>query len=325
MSSSRYVGRHGSARRSRLRLPSLGGARVGRTAAKSVAGVGIVLGCGAVVVAPTSAIGPIDASGALGVQQSSAEEQLAERDADSSSRSTERGAPEAVSAPTATKGAAHGSSAVDVEAVAEPKPKREPVEEDKDKDEEQDRDEEPDEEQDRDEEETDEEQDSSEDAGTEPSPTSTTSSEETRSSESGGSRSSSRSSSSSSPSSGSSSSSSSPQTGGYRSTAASLGLGPNAQGVYSAVRSQFPDMTNIGGYRAGDPGDHGSGKAVDIMVTGSRGDEVAAWLQQNASRLNITYIIWKQRIWHPGGSWESMSDRGDATQNHFDHVHVSVR
>lgn len=80
-------------------------------------------------------------------------------------------------------------------------------------------------------------------------------------------------------------------------------------------------MTNIGGYRAGDPGDHGSGKAVDIMVTGSRGDQVASWLQQNAGRL---YIIWKQRIWHPGGSWESMSDRGDATQNHFDHVHVSV-
>lgn len=318
MSSSRYVGRHGSTRRSRLPLPSLGGAKVGRTAAKSVAGVGVVLGCGAVVVAPTPAIGTVDARSALGVQQSSATEQLAERDADSSSRSAERGSPDAVSAPIATKGAGQGSASVDVEAIAEPKPKREPVEEGED------------EAQDRDEEEADEESDSSDDESTEPSASSTTSPDESRSSESSDSRSSSPSTASSSPSStstsnsSSSSSSSSPKTGSYRSKAAGLGLGPNAQDVYSAVRTQFPDMTNIGGYRAGDPGDHGSGKAVDIMVTGSRGDQVAAWLQQNAGRLNITYIIWKQRIWHPGGSWESMSDRGDATQNHFDHVHVSV-
>ena len=90
------------------------------------------------------------------------------------------------------------------------------------------------------------------------------------------------------------------------------------------MRTQFPDMTNIGGYRAGDPGDHGSGNAVDIMVTGARGDQVAAWLQSNAGSLNIKYIIWQQRIWMPGGSWKPMEDRGDPTQNHFDHVHVSV-
>ena len=315
MSSSRYVGRHGSARRTRLPLPSLGGVRIGRTAAKSVAGVGVVLGCGAVLVAPTAAIGPVDVSGAIGMEQSSADEQLAERDAETSSRSAERSAPHAVSAPTATKGAAHGSASVDVGAVAKPKPKSEPTDDDEDETEEKD------------------DEDSSDDEGSEPSATSTTSPDEDRSEESSSSRSSSRSSSSSSsstPSSSSSSSSSSsgggsPETGNYRSKAASLGLGSNAQGVYSAVRTRFPDMTNIGGYRAGDPGDHGSGKAVDIMVTGSRGDEVAAWLQQNAGRLNISYIIWKQRIWHPGGSWQSMSDRGDATQNHFDHVHVSVK
>ncbi|MGO4242986.1 ligand-binding protein SH3, partial [Janibacter sp. RAF20_2_2] len=113
-------------------------------------------------------------------------------------------------------------------------------------------------------------------------------------------------------------------TGNYASQGAALGLGPNAQKVYSAVRTQFPDMTNIGGFRAGDPGDHGSGNAVDIMVTGSRGDQVASWLQANAGQLNIKYLIWKQRIWLPGSGWRPMEDRGDPTQNHFDHVHVSV-
>ena len=116
-----------------------------------------------------------------------------------------------------------------------------------------------------------------------------------------------------------------PRRAGRHRLGAALGLGPNAQKVYSAVRTQFPDMTNIGGYRAGDPGDHGSGNAVDIMVTGSRGDQVASWLQANAGQLNIKYIIWKQRIWMPGGSWKPMEDRGDPTQNHFDHVHVSLR
>ena len=60
------------------------------------------------------------------------------------------------------------------------------------------------------------------------------------------------------------------------------------------------------------------------MVTGSTGDAIAAYLQQNAGRLNIKYLIWKQRYWQPGSDWRMMSDRGSATQNHYDHVHVSV-
>ena len=90
------------------------------------------------------------------------------------------------------------------------------------------------------------------------------------------------------------------------------------------MRTQFPGMSDIGGYRAGDAGDHGSGRAVDIMTGSGDGDAVAAYLQQHAGELNITYVIWKQRIWTPGGSWTPMADRGDPTQNHFDHVHVSV-
>lgn len=299
MSSSRYVGRHGSARRTRARLglPSVAGSGVGRTAAKSVAGVGIVLGCGAFVIAPTSAIGASGAaSGALGVQQSSASDLLADRDASpaDASRSAQRSAPVAVSAPSGAKGADQGSvGELGVDAVAKPKPKPEPVEKDEP---------EPVEES------TEDATDDADEAMATPRPSETQSS-----------RSSSR---SESPSTGGSGGA--PSTGNYAAEASELGLGPNAQGVYSAVRTQFPDMTDIGGYRAGDGGDHGSGNAVDVMVTGSRGDQVAEWLQQNASSLNIKYVIWKQRIWHPGGTWEPMEDRGDPTQNHFDHVHVSV-
>lgn len=117
---------------------------------------------------------------------------------------------------------------------------------------------------------------------------------------------------------------SSVNTTGFSAQASAIGLGPNASGVYSAVRTQFPSVTNIGGYRAGDPGDHGTGRAVDIMVTGSSGDAIASYLQANAGRLNIKYLIWKQRYWQPGSSWRFMEDRGSATANHYDHVHVSV-
>jgi hypothetical protein len=51
---------------------------------------------------------------------------------------------------------------------------------------------------------------------------------------------------------------------------------------------------------------------------------VAEYLQGRAGELGITYLIWKQRRWSPGGSWVAMEDRGSATANHYDHVHVSV-
>lgn len=309
MSSSRYVGRHGGARRARprLTLPSVGGAGVGRTAAKSVAGVGIVLGCGAFVIAPTSAVGSSGAgSGALGVQ-SSASDLLADRDATASgsSRSVQRSAPVAVSAPSGTKGADQDSvGELGVDAVAKPKPRPTPKPVVKD--------------------EPEPVEESTEESTDESSDTTEGSEETARSSETDTSRSSSRSDSSAESSTDGSGTGGAPSTDNYGAEASALGLGPNAQGVYSAVRTQFPDMTDIGGYRAGDGGDHGSGNAVDVMVSGARGDQVAAWLQQNAGRLNITYVIWKQRIWTPGGSWKPMEDRGDPTQNHFDHVHVSV-
>ncbi len=104
----------------------------------------------------------------------------------------------------------------------------------------------------------------------------------------------------------------------------SSGMTANAVAVINEVHASFPALTNIGGYRAGDPGDHGSGHAVDIMCSTSQGDALAAHLQGMSGTLHIKYIIWKQRIWYPGGGWKPMADRGSTTANHYDHVHVSV-
>jgi hypothetical protein len=74
-------------------------------------------------------------------------------------------------------------------------------------------------------------------------------------------------------------------------------------------------------------GEHGLGRACDIMSTPEQGAVVALWAQQNAVRLHVMYIIWQQHIWSPSRAdegWRLMADRGSPTQNHMDHVHVSV-
>lgn len=81
-----------------------------------------------------------------------------------------------------------------------------------------------------------------------------------------------------------------------------------------------PTMHGVAG--RGGSSDHPSGRAVDFMVNRSTGDALAECAIRNQSELGITYVIWRQRINH-GSGWKPMSDRGSATANHFDHVHVS--
>lgn len=104
-------------------------------------------------------------------------------------------------------------------------------------------------------------------------------------------------------------------------------LQSNARSVYRAVCAIFPQVTSYGGIRPGDSGDHGTGRALDIMITGETGWEIARYLQANAGALGITYLIYQQQIWmagDPASAWSGMEDRGGATANHFDHVHVST-
>ena len=97
------------------------------------------------------------------------------------------------------------------------------------------------------------------------------------------------------------------------------------------IYEQF-GITDIGGYREGDPQDHGKGLALDVMVPKSSklGDEVAQLAIDNIKEAGITYIIWKQRFYmevqNKYGApkkWNPMEDRGSITQNHYDHVHIS--
>ncbi|WP_203338137.1 hypothetical protein [Nocardioides limicola] len=107
---------------------------------------------------------------------------------------------------------------------------------------------------------------------------------------------------------------------------ASASGGANVQKVLRATCAFAPEIRSYGGIRGGG-GDHGRGKALDIMVSGERGWQIANHLRANYRQLGITYIIYAQRIWsldRSGEGWRPMSNRGSATANHYDHVHVSV-
>ncbi|MEU8123992.1 hypothetical protein AB0C21_35235 [Spirillospora sp. NPDC049024] len=111
---------------------------------------------------------------------------------------------------------------------------------------------------------------------------------------------------------------------------------PTMRTALLEIARMFGPFPVIGCYRStGDPQDHGDGRACDFMEsTGGRtpsagaqrhGDQVARYAVANARRLGISYVIWKQHIWNVrGGGWRPMEDRGSITQNHYDHVHISV-
>ena len=110
------------------------------------------------------------------------------------------------------------------------------------------------------------------------------------------------------------------------------GLQPQTAAFKEEVANLF-GITSFSGYRPGDPGDHGKGLAIDFMVpVGSAlGDQIADYAIQNMASRGINYIIWKQRFYAPYDSkygpaytWNPMPDRGSVTENHYDHVHVSM-
>lgn len=106
------------------------------------------------------------------------------------------------------------------------------------------------------------------------------------------------------------------------------GLTSRGVTVLRAVCNQFPGISSFGGYRGGGGSYHSSGRAIDAMISGEAGWEVARWVRANASALGVTEVIYAQKIWtsqRAGDGWRGMSDRGSASANHYDHVHISVR
>ncbi|CAL9407172.1 hypothetical protein SUDANB121_01591 [Nocardiopsis dassonvillei] len=118
---------------------------------------------------------------------------------------------------------------------------------------------------------------------------------------------------------------------------------PRTEQMRELVIEEFGEGREVGGvgcYRAVGGwvvGEHPKGRACDFMVNGNgqmpsqdqidRGWAIAEWARENADRLGIMYVIYRQQIWdvrRGDTGWRAMADRGSITENHFDHVHISM-
>lgn len=90
-------------------------------------------------------------------------------------------------------------------------------------------------------------------------------------------------------------------------------------------------------YRPGNSGEHPKGRACDFAAqqdgfggdaTGddrTYGNNLAAFLVDNADQLAVLYVIWYRQIWLPSSGWKSYSGAaGDPSSDHTNHVHLSV-
>ncbi|WP_435084049.1 transglycosylase family protein [Gordonia hongkongensis] len=100
-----------------------------------------------------------------------------------------------------------------------------------------------------------------------------------------------------------------------------------------AIAAKFPQIQTIGGWRADGGGynDHPSGRAVDVMIPNytsaqgiALGNAVNKYILDNKKHFKLEYTIWRQTYYPAVGKSNIMNNRGDPTQNHFDHVHATV-
>lgn len=100
------------------------------------------------------------------------------------------------------------------------------------------------------------------------------------------------------------------------------------------------DVGGVGCYRAVGGwvvGEHPKGRACDFMLSNNgrmpseeqvqRGWDISEWARENADDLGVMYVIYRQQIWdvrRGDTDWRNMADRGSITENHFDHVHISM-
>ena len=122
--------------------------------------------------------------------------------------------------------------------------------------------------------------------------------------------------------------------------ASERGQTPDALRVMRCIHARWPQIRSLLGVRPGDPRDHGTGRAVDVMIpnygspTGvALGTEVAEWARANATALGVTYIIWREHLWsatradegwRPCGTQASCYTGPNPSASHRDHVHISV-
>lgn len=114
-------------------------------------------------------------------------------------------------------------------------------------------------------------------------------------------------------------------------TGSEKGLQRNTILIARAISAAFPEIKDIGGVRADSLKWHPNGLAIDVMIPNptsaegkALGDRVLSFAMQHASKYGLNHAIWRQTMYTQGGAPRGMEDRGGATANHMDHVHIAT-
>jgi hypothetical protein len=91
-----------------------------------------------------------------------------------------------------------------------------------------------------------------------------------------------------------------------------------------SVSAVFPEIQSIGGVRPDGLRWHPNGLALDVMVPNpasaagiALGDQIVAYVMENAERFGIQDAIWRGTYYTPGG-------RRASGYGHYDHVHITT-
>ena len=106
----------------------------------------------------------------------------------------------------------------------------------------------------------------------------------------------------------------------------------NVQSIVRDVWSRYSQIKTMYGWRRDVTPDHPAGRAVDVMIPSYKSNSALGWqianyYRANASKYNINYIIFDQKIWSVARNsegWRAMANRGGDTANHKDHVHINT-
>lgn len=103
-----------------------------------------------------------------------------------------------------------------------------------------------------------------------------------------------------------------------------IAVRPHVQSFADACQAAT-GASNFGTYNGHSPT---ADRALDIFVpvnSAELGTAICDFAIKNLEDYGVDYIIYRQRIYNPEVApyWRGMPDRGDLTQNHYDHVHIS--
>lgn len=94
--------------------------------------------------------------------------------------------------------------------------------------------------------------------------------------------------------------------------------------VARSISASFPEIHQIGGVRPDALRWHPNGLALDVMIPNptsaagiALGNEIVAYVMENADRFGIQDAIWRGMYYTPGGARSS-------GYGHYDHVHVTT-